>query len=336
MDAERPGLEAAAPPPLADASLYLHPQTLARLTTMELRAKHIVEGVQAGTHRSPLQGFSVEFSQHRPYVPGDDIRRLDWKVYARTDKLHLKQHQQETTLDLVILVDASGSMGYGSRLFEEASGVGAAASPDGRANWSKFDHATALAAAMAYITLKQGDRVGLTVFAEDVKAQLARSSAGNQWRLIVGALSGRPSAGATRLDRVIDQALAQLTNRCLIVFISDFFAEEGDLRASLARVRHRRHDMILFQVLDRQELEFAFDRPAPFEGMEAEGRVRIDPRQLRQAYRQVAEEHIARLDKLARSFGFDHHLVNTHDWLGPPLAAYLARRNAQIKRSKYG
>src|SRR4051794_11497921 len=128
--------------PEADASLYLHPQTLARLSTFELRAKMIVEGVMSGQHRSPYQGFSVEFAQHRPYVSGDDIRHLDWKVYARSDKLHLKQYQQETSLDLVVLVDASGSMRYGSRTFEDASGAGHTISPDGRSNWSKFDHAT--------------------------------------------------------------------------------------------------------------------------------------------------------------------------------------------------
>src|SRR5690606_3035311 len=117
----------------------------ARLGSFELRAKMIVEGVMSGQHRSPYQGFSVEFAQHRPYVAGDDIRHLDWKVYGRSDKLQLKQYQQETSLDLIVMVDCSGSMRYGSRSFAEASGIGRKASPDGRANWSKFDHATAIA-----------------------------------------------------------------------------------------------------------------------------------------------------------------------------------------------
>src|SRR5262249_40290751 len=152
--------------PEADAQLYLHPQTLARLGTLELRAKMIVEGVMSGAHKSPFQGFSVEFAQHRPYVPGDDIRHLDWKVYGRSDKLYLKQHQQETNLDLLVLVDSSGSMTFGSRSFAEASGVGRKTSIDGRSDWSKFDHSTALAAALSYITIEQGDRVGLIVFAD--------------------------------------------------------------------------------------------------------------------------------------------------------------------------
>ena len=128
----KPGAGGGAGGAHGEASLYLHPQTLARLKSFELRAKHIVEGVMAGQHRSPMQGFSVEFAQHRQYAPGDDIRHLDWKVFARTDKLHLKQYQQETNLDLMVMVDCSGSMRYGSRSFAEASGVGRATAPDGR------------------------------------------------------------------------------------------------------------------------------------------------------------------------------------------------------------
>jgi uncharacterized protein (DUF58 family) len=217
------------PLPEAEASLYLHPQTLSRLATFELRAKMIVEGVMSGMHRSPYQGFSVEFAQHRPYVAGDDIRHLDWKVFARSDKLHLKQYQQETSLDLVVLVDSSGSMRYGSRSFEEASGAGHTISPDGRSNWSKFDHATAIAAALAYITLHQGDRAGLTVFADEVQAHVKRSSSQGTWRQIVGALAThyqtQPTGAPTDVPRAIDQVLGKLSNRCLIALISDLFSD---------------------------------------------------------------------------------------------------------------
>lgn len=332
--------------PEAEASLYLHPQTLARLGAFELRAKMIVEGVMSGQHRSPYHGFSVEFAQHRPYVPGDDIRRLDWKVFGRTDKLHLKQYQQETSLDLVVLVDSSGSMRYGSRSFEEASGAGHTLSPDGRAQWSKFDHATAVAAAMAYITLHQGDRAGLVVFADDVRSMIRRSSAQGTWRQIVGALAShyiperRPGvnevARPTDIPRVIDQTLAKLSNRCLIVLISDLFTDPDQIRAALARVRHRGHDLIVFQVLDRAELEFDFKDAAPFEGLEGEARLRVDPRALRQGYLDALRRHLDQVERICRSFNFDYHRLSTHDWLGPPLAAFVARRNAQMKRMKYG
>jgi uncharacterized protein (DUF58 family) len=337
---ERVNKTPATPLPEADASLYLHPQTLARLSSFELRAKMIVEGVMSGQHRSPYHGFSVEFAQHRPYVAGDDIRHLDWKVYARSDKLHLKQYQQETSLDLVLLVDASGSMRYGSRTFEDASGAGHTLSPDGRTNWSKFDHATAIAAAMAYITLQQGDRVGLTVFADQVQGMIKRSSSQGTWRQIVGALAvhyqTQPTGAATDIGRVIDQTLAKLTNRCLLVLISDLFTDPEEIRAAMARVKHRRHDLIAFQVMDREEREFDFQDAAPFEGLEGEARLRIDPRALRSGYLAAMNRHLTEVQKIARGFGFDHQLVSTHDWLGPPLAAFVARRNAQIKRSKYG
>jgi uncharacterized protein (DUF58 family) len=337
---DRETAAARTPLPEAEASLYLHPQTLARLSSFELRAKMIVEGVMSGQHRSPYQGFSVEFAQHRPYVAGDDIRHLDWKVYARSDKLHLKQYQQETSLDLVLLVDASGSMRYGTRAFEDASGAGHTMSPDGRSNWSKFDHATAIAAAMAYVTLHQGDRSGLVVFADEIKAMVKRSSSQGTWRQIVGALAtfyqSEATEATTDIGRVIDQTLAKLTNRCLLVLISDLFTDPEAIRDAMARVKHRRHDLIVFQVLDKQEKEFLFQDAAPFEGLEGEERLRIDPRALRKGYLEALERHMESVQRTARGFGFDYQLVRTDDWLGPPLAAFVARRNAQIKRSKYG
>lgn len=323
-------------PPELDASLYLHPQTLARLGSFELRAKMIVEGLSSGHHRSPYQGLSVEFKQHRAYAPGDDLRHLDWKVFARTDRLHLKQHQQETTLDLVILCDASGSMGYGSRSFAEASGVGRTTSLDGRDHWSKYDHATALAAAIAYITLRQGDRVGLAVFADELKTLVKRSSSMGTWRQVVGALSTHPVDASnrnrpTRLDRVIDQAMGSVTNRCLVAIISDLFVEPTVLRDALARLRFGGHDVILFQILDKAEENFAFTDAAPFEGLEGEAMIRVDPRAIRDAYLGVLHEHTRQVEALARTFGFDYQRFSTHDWLGPALAAFVAKRNAMLK-----
>jgi uncharacterized protein (DUF58 family) len=332
-------------PPEQDASLYLHPQTLSRLASFELRAKMIVEGLSSGAHRSPYQGHSVEFAQHRPYVQGDDLRHLDWKVYGRTDKLHLRQHQQETNLDLVVLVDSSGSMSYGSRSFAEASGVGQGTSLDGRVQWSKYDHATALAAALAYITLRQGDRVGLSVYASKVRAQLRRSSSQGTWRQVVGVLASTPvtpPSDASKpprvadLPKVIDQTLATLTNKCLIAIVSDFFLDLEELRDALARLRFRGHDCLLFQTLDRDELEFGFADASPFVGLEGEAMLKIDPRALRDAYLAQIGEHNAGVEKLARSFQFDYQRLSTHDWLGPTLASFVTRRNAMIDRMKRG
>lgn len=320
----------------ADATLYLHPQTLARLGSFELRAKMIVEGVMSGMHRSPYKGVSVEFAQHRQYAPGDDIRHLDWKVYARTDRLQVKQHQQETNLDLVVMVDSSGSMNYGSRSFAEASGSGRKTSFDGRTNWTKFDHATAMAAALAYITLHQGDRSGLVVFADEVRHIVARSGQRSNWRKIVEALSTHPVEAPTNFGRVIDQILGKITNRCLFAIVSDFFEDAETIKAAMARMKHKGHDVIAFQVLDKAETDFEFADPAPFEGLEGEGRLRLDPRSIRKAYLETINAHLEKIEKISRGFGFDYQRVSTHDWLGPPMAAFVARRNAMIKRSKSG
>ena len=325
-----------APTAARDASLYLHPQTLARLGSFELRAKMIVEGVMSGMHRSPYQGFSVEFAQHRPYAPGDDIRRLDWKVYARTDKLQIKQYQQETNLDLVLMVDNSGSMDSESIAFAKASGQGSATWSHGRERWTKFDHATAMAAAMGYITLQQGDRVGLVTFADAITGLVDRSGQRSAWRPIVETLSAQTLDKPTDYARVIDQVLAKINNRCLFVLISDFFEDADRIRSALARLRHRGHDAIVFQVLDPVEQSFTFDEPTVFEGLEGEARLRINPRAIRDGYLEVLQEHMDAIERATLSFGFDYQLVTSGSWLGPTLAQFVAQRNAKIKKGKMG
>jgi len=319
-----------------DASLYLHPKTLARLGSFELRAKMIVEGVMSGQHRSPHKGVSVEFAQHRQYAPGDDTRHLDWKVYGRTDKLYLKEYQQETSLDLIVMVDSSGSMDFGSRTFEDASGVGRKYSPDGRAYWSKFDHATATAAALAYITLSQGDRVGLVVFANEIRRMVGRSSQRGNWRQIVEALATHPVDQETDFPRVVDQVLGKVSNRCLFAIVSDLFADPDSVSAAMARIAHRGHDLIIFQVLDGAERNFGFEDLSRFEGLEGEGKLAVDPRALRKGYLEALASHNAKIARTARAFGFDYEQVSTDQWLGPTLAAFVAHRNAQIKKRKYG
>jgi uncharacterized protein (DUF58 family) len=327
---------ATTPPGRVDPSVYLHPQTLSRLNSFELRAKMIVEGVMSGQHRSPYSGVSVEFAQHRPYTAGDDIRHLDWKVYAKTDHLLVKQYQQETNLDLVVLVDSSGSMNFGTRSFADASGEGSTTSPAGNTYWSKFDHATALAAALGYVTIHQGDRVGMGTFAGELLAEVNRSSGRGTWRKIVELLSRHPVDTPTDFGRVTDQVIGKLNNRCMVVILSDFFEDAETIRASLARFRHRGHDVIAFQILDRAERDLDMEDAAPFVGLEGEPMLKVDPRALRESYCRVMREHIEKVSAACRAFDFDHELVITHNWLGPPLAAYIARRQAQMKRSKFG
>jgi len=304
-----------------NADAYLDPAALARLGAFELRARMVVEGIRSGLHKSPYFGFSVEFAQHRQYVQGDDLRHLDWKVFGRSDKLHIKQFEQETNLDVLLLVDASGSMGYGS--------LAAKNTETGRSVWTKFDYAITLAAALSYLALHQQDRVGLSIFSENVSGAVTRSSAMTHWRQIVATLAAqRPSDKPTRIGKGIDGLLTRLHNRAVVVLISDLFDDIESIRAGFARLRHRGHDLLVLQVLDREELRFDFRTPAPFEGFESEGMLRLDPRALRKAYLEAIEGHCRKIQHLARGFGFDYARFDSHESLGPALSYFLARRNA--------
>ena len=316
------------------AEQYLAPETLAQLTPFEIRAKMIVEGVMNGMHRSPYQGLAVEFSEHRQYVPGDEIRHLDWKVFGRTDKLYLKQYQQETNLDVLLLIDASGSMRYGS--LEAKKGWGGTKANVNNALWTKYDHSTAISAALAHLCLQQRDRIGLATFAGEIKSQLKRSNMRDQWRAIVQLLSQQPVEEATNLVKVADQILSTVRNRALFFIISDFMCDETETREALAKFRHKRHDVVLVQVLDQQEITFDLDEAAPFLGLEGEERIQVDTRAIRETYLKVFEEHFNTLMNSARSFGFDVEQLNSHLSVGPPLAKLFARRMAFSRRTARG
>ena len=329
---------------------YLDPQTLASLGSIELRARMAVEGLMTGMHRSPFHGFSVEFAQHRPYVPGDDTRFLDWKVYARTDKLYLKQYQQETNLDMVLLVDCSGSMAYASNDDEKSRGM---AIPR---RWRKFDHAATVAAAMAHLALEQQDRVGLTVFADHARSATRLSNNHGHWRSITEALqhesatlTNTPQAeperrrsegsdpadqtdAATDFTALFDRIVAKLTQRSLIVLVSDLFDDIANLERGLARLHHRRHDVILLQTLDPAERTFPFRDPTDFRGLEHEGKLPLDPAALRTAYLEELNKHLRGVERLARRFRFDYLLLDTAESVGPPLSHFLAYRAARIAK----
>ena len=311
------------------AEQYLAPETIGQLGTFELRARMIAEGVMSGMHRSPYQGLAVEFAQHRQYVPGDDLRHLDWKVFGRSDKLHLKQYQQETNLDVMILVDASASMRFGT--LEVKQGWGGTNASKIASTWTKYDHATAVAAALCYLALQQRDRVGLALFADGLRDQVRRSNARDTWRRVVRTLAGDPVEDATDLVKVAEQAMALATNRSLFVMISDFLAPTDSVRDAIARLRHRRHDVLLLQVLDRQELRFNYDDPAPFEGLEGEGRIPVDPRTIREDYLAAMTRHCAELERIARSHDYDYLRLDTHGSVGPAIAAMLGRRKMLSK-----
>jgi uncharacterized protein (DUF58 family) len=314
------------------AEQYLAPETIGQLGSLELRARMIAEGVMSGMHQSPYQGLAVEFAEHRQYVPGDDPRHIDWKVFGRSDKLQLKQYQQETTLDVMLLVDVSASMRYGT--LEIKKGWGGTEAMRRSGTWTKFDHATAILAALGYLCLQQRDRVGVAAFSDGVRAQLKRSNARDTWRRLVQILSTEPVDETTSLPKTVDQVLAGTSNRSLFIIVSDFLVPPDHVREALAKFRHRRHDVALVQTLDRTELRFDIDDPAPFLGLEGEPRVVIDPRVVRTSYLDALTNHCAALELAARSLGFDYLRVDTHESVGPPIAALLGRRASRGRNRK--
>jgi uncharacterized protein (DUF58 family) len=325
---------------------YLDPRTLASVASLELRARMIVEGMMTGMHRSPHFGYSVEFAQHRQYSPGDDIRHLDWKVYGRSDKLYLKQYQKETNLDLVLLVDISGSMAFGS---DDAQSPGMAM--PGR-SLRKFDFAATLAATLAYLAIKQQDRVGVMLFSDAIRTTSRSGSARGHWRSIVDTLSsaqvepiesdlslagadaGQVEARATSLERLFEQVSARVHQRALLVLISDLFDDAAALERGLARAHFRRHDLFVLQVLDHAELTFPFRTPSEFTGLEGEGRLQLDPQALREAYLEAINAHLEKVKDITRRFGFDYQLVDTSENLGATLSHYLAKRAALVEKRK--
>lgn len=312
------------------AEQYLAPETLGQLATFELRARMIVEGVTSGMHRSPYQGLAVEFAEHRQYAPGDSIRQIDWKVFARTDKTYVKRYVQETNLDVMVLVDRSSSMRFGSLAMKR--GWGGTKAGAVRGVWTKYDHATAVAAAMAYVCLHQGDRVGLALFDEEIRREVRRSGQRTQWRAIVAALSGEAVEGRAAIGRAVDQMMARVANRALFVVVSDFLMPLDELRGAVARLRHRGHDAVLVQTLDRQELRFELDAPANFEDLEGGAAVEADPRAVRATYLELLRAHVDGVDRLARGFGADAVVCDTHESVGPVLAELLDRRMASAGR----
>lgn len=316
------------------AEQYLAPETLAQLAPFSLRARMIVEGVTSGMHRSPYQGLAVEFAEHRPYTPGESLRHLDWKVYGRSDKLYVKRYQQETNLDVMLLLDCSASMRFGTLGIK--SGWGGTDAGRSRNLWTKYDCATATSVALAYLCLAQRDRVGVTLFADGVKLALRRSGVRDQWRKIVQALAVEPVAGPTAIVRTTDEVLAKITNRCLFFILSDFLFPPAQLRDALARFRHRGHDVVLIEILDRQEIRFELDDPTVFEGLESDDRVNADARLVRRAYQEELARHRGEIERLVRGFGYDRVAVDSHDSVGPALSALLARREALERRSGAG
>ncbi|NUM35869.1 MAG: DUF58 domain-containing protein [Candidatus Brocadiae bacterium] len=288
---------------------YLDPKVLNKIGSLELKARLIVEGYISGLHKSPYHGFSVEFAQHREYVPGDDIRHIDWKVYGKSDRYYIKQYEEETNLISYFLVDSSASMQYSS------------------GEMSKYEYASHIVAALSYLVLEQQDAAGLFLFDKEVKKILPASSNPAHLKDIAHSLSSVVPSEKTTLGGVLHDICSRMRKRGLVVILSDFFDDVEKTLAGLRHFRHRKHDVILFHILDPHEVHFPLQRTTLFEGLEEENlKILANPRALRKAYLQEIQHFLRELKSGCIANRIDYVQFTTDQPLDVALSAYLANR----------
>ena len=293
----------------------LDPQTLANIQGLRLRARHIVEGYVAGLHRSPYHGFSIEFAEHREYVPGDDLRYLDWKALARTDKLSLKRYEDETNLIAYMVLDVSESMQY--------RGPGGAL--------SKLEYAQCMAASLAWLILRQQDAVSLVTFDEQVQTFLRPASHPAHLQQMVDIMESAQPGRKTSMGPVFHDLAERFSKRGVVMVLSDLFDEPSKLVAGLKHFRHRQHDVIVFHVLDPAELEFPFDQPTMFQGLEQLPEVATDPRALRRAYLKEFDDYLKQMGQQCLAAGLDYQQIRTDAPMDVTLFNYLKNRSRQVR-----
>jgi len=294
---------------MADATnKFLDPKVLNKITRLDLKARHIVEGFMGGMHKSPYHGFSVEFAEHREYAPGDDLKHLDWKVFGRTDRLFIKEYELETNLRSHILIDTSESMDYGSK------------------ETTKLELASHIAASMAYLVLRQQDSVGMVCFDKEVKTFIPTSSSMGHLRPILGTLASSTAQNKTDLGIVLNTLAERIQRRGLIILISDLFDKPETILKSLQHFSHKRHDVIVFHVLDEYELTFPFERMTLFEGLEEYPKQLVDPRSLRKAYLEEVNKFCEEVRKGCVKQMIDYVRISTDQDLDVELTKYLASR----------
>ena len=293
---------------MAGAARYLDPAIVARLGTIDLKARTIVEGFLTGLHRSPYKGFSVEFAEYRQYLPGDDLATLDWKVYARSDKHFVKKYEEETNLTCHMLIDVSRSMGYAS------------------AEVSKLEYASYLAGALAYLMHRQRDSFGLIAFDDSISALLPASARSAQLRAVLLALERLQLGGATNVAKPLNDLAAAVRKRGMVVLISDLLDEPAAVLDGLKHFRYRGTDVIVFHVLDPYELKFPFEQAARFRDMETAEEVMAVPGAIRESYLERMESLIAFYRRELQLAGIDYCLLETSKPLEYGLMSYLMTR----------
>ncbi len=287
---------------------FLDPAVIARLGTLELKARTIVEGFLSGLHRSPFKGFSVEFAEYRQYMPGDDLATIDWKVYARSDRFYVKKFEEETNLDCHLMIDVSASMAYGS------------------GGMTKFEYAACLAASLGYLMNRQRDAVGLTAFDDAIVEMLPASAKPGHLRSLLITLDRLRLGASTNVSKPLHQLADALTRRGMVVLISDLLDDPESVIRGLKHFRYRGTDVIVFHVLDVDEVRFPFERATRFEDLETGDEVMAVPGVVREHYLREMGTLLERYRRDLGSTGIDYHLLTTDQPLELALLAYLSTR----------
>ena len=300
-------------PPAARDLRFLDPAVIARLGTMELKARTVVEGFLSGLHRSPYKGFSVEFAEYRQYLPGDDLSMLDWKVYARSDRHYVKQYQEETNLECHLLLDVSASMAY--------RGAAPLTTP-----LSKMEYASVLAGSLAFLMNRQRDAVGLMAFDDRIVVRLPASARRGHLHSLLIALERLEAGRRSDVPRPLQQLAEALVRRSLVVLISDLLDDPEPIIKGLKHLKSRGNDVIVFQVLDPHELTFPFLGSSRFKDLESADEVTAEPSSIRAAYLQALDGLRQRYERDLRGAGIDYRLLDTSKPLDFALLGYLSAR----------
>jgi uncharacterized protein (DUF58 family) len=293
---------------MSGAARYLDPAIVARLGTIDLKARTIVEGFLTGLHRSPYKGFSVEFAEYRQYLPGDDLATLDWKVFARSDKHFVKKYEEETNLTCHLLIDVSRSMGYGS------------------GDITKLQYASYLTGALAYLMHRQRDGFGLIAFDDRIAALLPSSARAGHLRAVLLALERLKVGGGTNVAKPLNDLAAAVRKRGMVVLVSDLLDDPATVLDGLKHFRYRGTDVIVFHILDPDELRFPFEHAARFRDMETEEEVMAVPGSVREDYLERIQERIAFYRHELGLAGIDYCLLETSQPLELGLMSYLMAR----------
>ncbi|HEY6866742.1 MAG TPA: DUF58 domain-containing protein [Candidatus Eisenbacteria bacterium] len=293
-----------------DGRRLLDPAVVARLAHLDVRARLVVEGFIAGMHRSPFHGFSVEFAEHRPYMPGDPLKNLDWKVWARSDRYLVKQYTEETNLRCHLLLDLSGSMAFRSP----------------RAAMSKFEYAQSLCAALAYLMLQQQDAVGTLLFADRPLSYVPARAVRSHFDVLLRTLAGAAPAGRTRLGPALHELAERIKRRGLVVLCSDLMDRPSEVLRGLQHFRHRHHEVVVFHVLDPDEIDFPYTDTATFVDMETEARLTTEPWEIARRYRERLAAWTAQYRVSCRDNLIDYVPIDTRTPFDRALLAYLEKR----------